>query len=121
MKHILLIALAAVTLFAADATGKWTGTLITSQPDGGKKEGPAHLVLKQEGSVLTGTAGPSADEQHPIENGKSENGNVTFEVAAGESVMKFALKQDGDEIRGDVSREREGQKQTATLAVKRAQ
>ena len=33
--------------------------------------------------------------------------------------MKFALKLEGEEIKGDVSRERDGQKQTAKIAVKR--
>ena len=33
--------------------------------------------------------------------------------------MKFALKQQGDEISGEVTRERDGKTQTAKLAVKR--
>lgn len=119
MKHILLIALAAATLMAADATGKWTGTLVVSTPEGEKQDRTAHLILKQEGSVVTGTAGPNADEQHPIEKGRWEDGHLTFEIAGEDSVMKFSLKQDGDEIKGDVAREREGRKETATLAVKR--
>lgn len=34
--------------------------------------------------------------------------------------MKFRLKQDGDEIKGDITRERDGQTETAKPAVKRA-
>ena len=115
MKQFLILLVTAATLLAADATGTWTGTLT---PDGGG-EGPARLVLKQEGSKLTGTAGPNEGSQNAIENGKVEGGNVTFDVPAGGGVMKFALKQDGDEIKGDVSRESDGRKQTAKLAVKR--
>lgn len=33
--------------------------------------------------------------------------------------MKFTLKLDGDEIKGDIVREREGQTETARIAVKR--
>ena len=84
MKHIFLLALAAVNLMAADATGTWTGTL-TRMTDEGERPGPAHLVLKQEGGKVTGTGGPDAGEQQPIENGKAENGNLTFEIPAGES------------------------------------
>ena len=40
---------------------------------------------------------------------------VTFEVADQNSTMKFVLKQNGDEIKGDVSRVRDGQVQTARL------
>jgi hypothetical protein len=34
--------------------------------------------------------------------------------------MKFTLKQHGEDITGDVTRERDAQTQTARLAVKRA-
>ena len=74
MKHSLLIALAIVSLGAADATGTWTGTLAP----GDGTSGPARLVLKQEGDKVTGTAGPDATAQHAIENGRAENGNLTF-------------------------------------------
>ena len=116
MKQILLL----MTLFtgailAADATGTWTGNLLVP----GKDPGPARLVLKQDGSKLTGTAGPNEEEQHPIENGKAENGLLIFDLLTGETVMKFKLKHEGDEIKGDVTRERDGATQTASLAVKR--
>jgi hypothetical protein len=115
MKHILLLTLAAGGLVAADVTGVWTGTFT---PDG-DEPGPAHLVLKQEGAKLTGTAGPRAEEQIEIRNGKVEDGKLTFEVANNKATMKFVLKLEGDEIKGDVSRERDGQVQTAKLAVVR--
>ena len=119
MKHLLFIALAAVMLTAADATGTWTGTLT---PAGGENRTlPAHLVLKQDGSTLTGTAGPDAGEQHPIRNGKAENDTLTFELPNDTTVMTFTLKLDGDAMTGDVVRERDGEKQTATLSVKRTQ
>lgn len=115
MKFILLMTMAAAALIAADATGTWTGTFTPA----GQEAGPAHLVLKQDGQKLTGTAGPTSDEQHEIQNGKAEDGKITFEVAGENATMKFVLKQDGEEIKGDVSREREGQVQTARLAVMR--
>jgi hypothetical protein len=117
MKQIFLaMTIFAATMMAADATGTWTGTLLVT----GKDPGPAHLMLKQDGSKLTGTAGPTEDEQHQIENGKAENGTLTFDVSTGETVMRFKLRHAGDEIKGDVTREREGSTQTATLSVKRA-
>ena len=117
IRHFVLLGTAAVTLFAGDATGKWTGQLVPSDGDGSGR--PAHLVLKQEGTKLTGTAGPDAGEQHTIQNGKAEDGVLTFEISQGASVMKFTLRQDGDELNGDISRQREGQTQTAKLSVKR--
>lgn len=116
MKTILLLTLASACLLAADATGTWTGTLT---PDG-QESGPAHLILKQEGAKLTGTAGPRADEQRDIQNGKAQDGTITFEIGEDNATMKFSLKQEGDEIKGTVSRERDGQVQTAKLAVTRS-
>ena len=116
MKHLLVLALAAATLLAADATGSWTGTLT---PANDNQPRPAHLVLKQEGNTLTGTAGPDTGEQRPVQNGKVDAGTLTFEVQLDDSLMKFVLKQDGDVITGEVTREREGQVQTAKLSLKR--
>ncbi|HVW83224.1 MAG TPA: hypothetical protein VHB50_01020 [Bryobacteraceae bacterium] len=115
MKCILVLALAVTGLFGADATGTWTGTFTP----GGQEPGPAHLVLKQDGQKLSGTAGPSADKQHEIQNGKAEDGKITFEVAGENATMKFELKQDGEEIKGDVTREHDGQVETARLEVTR--
>jgi hypothetical protein len=117
MKRLLLLTLTTLSLFAADATGTWKGELIPSDGDGSGR--PAHLILKQDGAKLTGTAGPDAGEQMPIENGKAEDGVITFEVTHGGGRMVFNLKQNGDDLQGDISRERDGQKQTAKLNVKR--
>lgn len=115
MTHFLMIALTAAAITSANATGTWSGTLTPADRD----PGPAHLVLKEEGGTVTGTAGPNEGEQHPIQNGKAENGTLTFELESGGGLMTFTLKQEGDEIAGDITRKHEGQTQTAKLAVKR--
>jgi hypothetical protein len=120
MKPILVLVFAAASLLAADATGKWTGTLTIVSAYGGDNPGPALLVLQQDGAKLTGTAGPDVNSQLPIQNGKAENGTLTFELApASGAIIKFVLKLDGDEIKGDIEGDRGGQKQTGKLAVKR--
>jgi hypothetical protein len=115
MKLFLVFMLAVSGLLAADATGTWTGSLLG--PDG--QQGTAHLVLRQDGEKLTGTAGPSPEEQHEIENGKSADGKITFEVGSEGGTMKFDLKQEGDEIKGEISMERDGETRKAQLAVTR--
>jgi hypothetical protein len=120
MKHILVMILAIASAIAADANGRWTGTLTTRNSDGSDRVGPALLVLKQDGATITGSAGPDDNERHEIQNGKAENGNLTFEVATGETIMKFSLKHEGDEIKGEITRERDGQTQTARLDLKRS-
>jgi len=62
MKYLLSFVLSMASLFAADVTGTWTGTL-TRTSEGGGQPSPAHLILKQEGITLTGSGGPNACEQ----------------------------------------------------------
>jgi hypothetical protein len=118
VRHMLLLVFAAGALMAADATGKWSGTLTLNGPDGQTQPSTAYLVLKQEGAKLTGTAGQTAGEQREIVDGKVENGKITFGLPLGPATMKFVLEQTGDSIAGDVSAEADGQKLTAKLAVK---
>ena len=111
---LMVLALAALGLAGADVTGKWSGTLSIA---GESEKKPAFLVLKQEGTKITGTAGPSESEQFPVQDGTVEGGHVRFEVP--EHSMKFDLVQDGEELKGGITREQEGEKQTATIVVKR--
>jgi hypothetical protein len=114
MKSIAVLLLAAIALMAADATGTWSGTIKYDDRD---HTGPAHIVLKQEGEKVTGTAGPSAEEQFAIADGKFAGGHLTFEIAA--QGMKFDLKQEGDQISGKIVRSHEGETRTATILLKR--
>jgi len=117
MKHLLLLALAlaATALVAGDATGTWTGTMTVVSGD----TYPARMVLKQEGDTLTGTAGPDENQQRPIKNAKVDHGVVTFEVPTEHAVMKFSLKQNEDDMSGEVTRELDGRTETAKVSVKR--
>ena len=119
MKQLFLVMFTVAGLMAGDATGKWSGTMTSTSPEGEERVGSALLELKQEGAKLTGTAGPDASERHEIQNGKAEDGTLTFEVQNEERVMKFTLKQEGDGIKGDITRERDGQTQRAKLDLKR--
>jgi hypothetical protein len=119
MKQLFVLTLAAVSLLGADATGTWTGSLLVMR-DGAEQSRPAHLVLKQEGTKLTGTAGPDGGEQHQITDGQVTGEAITFSVVRDEGpTMKFTLKQEGDEIKGEITRERDGQREIANIIVKR--
>jgi len=112
----LLLALCAFTAFAADATGKWTGTFTTEE--GSPSTG--YAVIKQAGTEITGTAGPSAEEQLPINNGKIDGDKVTFEISHPSGMtLKMSLVLVGDTLKGDVSATREGQSMKAKLDLKR--
>jgi hypothetical protein len=105
----------AFVLSAADVTGTWKGTLTPENRDAG----PALVILKQTGDTITGTAGPDESERNEIANGKVAGNNVTFEVTRGQGTMTFVLMLEGDILAGQVTREREGQQQTAKLNLKR--
>jgi hypothetical protein len=75
-----------------DFSGKWSG----SSPE----MGAVYAVLKQEGTTLTGSAGPSESKQLPITTGKVAGDHLTFEVRMGGGTMSFDLTGAGSELRG---------------------
>jgi len=121
----LFIAASTLSAFQAkpiDLTGTWTGTLTPTTGSGG---GPAHLVLKQKGTELTGTAGPEPDRQVPIANGKVTTvkgvTSLVFDATQPNgAVMKFDLKVVEARLKGNVTLEKDGEKREATLDVGRA-
>ena len=120
----LLIAASSLSAFQAkpvDVTGVWTGTatLSPAQP------GPAHISLKQKGADVSGTAGPGADKQQPISNGKVATvkgvTSVTFDATQPNGmVMKFDLKVVEGRLKGKVIAEANGEKREGTIDVGRA-
>ena len=125
MLGVSLAILFATSLSAAqtkpvDLTGTWTGTLTRSGGEGG----PAHIVLKQKDSELTGTAGPGPDRQVPITKGKVTTvrgvTSASFESPQPSgAVMKFDLQMVDGRLKGNVTLERDGQTQQGTIDVGR--
>ncbi len=111
----------ALTLCAADVTGKWSGSFELKK-DGETRNPPAYLVLKQEGDKVTGTGGPAADRQEASVKGKVDGNQLAFVAAKdGEGPeMNFKLQLEGDELKGEVTREgQDGTKETAKVSLKR--
>ena len=106
------------TLAMADVSGTWSGTLKGNGGDGHDSE--VTLVLKQNGNEITGTAGPTADHQMPIQKGTIDGDKIALEVPVGEGLFKFALVVEGDHIKGDVNASMGDQKMEAKLDVTRA-
>jgi hypothetical protein len=61
-----LLAVSITSFSATNVTGKWSGTL---QVAGETETKPAYMILKQDGTRLSGSGGPSESEQHPFEGG----------------------------------------------------
>jgi hypothetical protein len=108
---------AAAAQTAPDVTGTWTGKF-TFERDGKPGEEGAHVVLAQKGADVTGTAGPTAERQFPISNGKIETTKagttLTFDTGRQGSYTHFDLKLVNGKLTGIVTDE--GRKLTLELA-----
>ena len=119
-----LMALLAFTMplcAATDGTGKWSGSFEFKQ-DGETHTETAYLILKQDGTTLSGSGGPNEERQMPIRNGKVDGSKVTFEIAMDQDrVMSFTFQSDGDTLAGDVSGpdKETGAHRTAKVSLKR--
>jgi len=116
----LLMAALALAAAAPDVSGTWSGSMIATGPDGQQRDNGVTLVLKQAGTEITGSAGPSADHQLPIQKGKIEGGKIALEVAVGEGTFKFDLALQGEHIKGDVNAAPGEQQLKAKVDVTRA-
>jgi beta-lactamase regulating signal transducer with metallopeptidase domain len=76
-------------------TGMWTGTMGGIGEDGKPRSGPVALNLRQNGSVITGTAsGPQGTD--PFETGRIEGDRVTLQTGP----FKIELHLQGGRLRG---------------------
>jgi len=120
---ICLLLLTGLTLSAGELTGKWTGKFDITNASGETKPDQAYMVLKVDGTKVTGTAGPNEDQQWTIRNGKLEAGKLTFEVVPegdqDKGLLVFDLVFDGDTIRGTATGHDGDNKMSAKVDLKR--
>jgi hypothetical protein len=91
----LVMAFSAVTVFAADVTGAWTGDM--KSPDGNSFR--ISFTFKQDGAKLTGTiAGPQGDPME-IADGKVDGDKLSFSVTFNGMTIKHEGVINGDEIK----------------------
>jgi hypothetical protein len=93
MRVFILTCLAAVTVLAADVTGKWSGEM--NGPNGG-----ATLTanFKQDGAKLTGTMDGPGGEPMAIQDGKVDGNKIVFAVAFNDMKIVHEGTIKGDEI-----------------------
>jgi len=109
---------------AAQVTGVWAGSLtVTVDGKATAEVEYLHVVLKQNGEVVTGTAGENADQQFPIRNGKlttvRDVTTLTFEFIANGAHTSFSLKVIDGLLKGDARIVGEdGHAYTATAELK---
>ncbi len=118
-KLALLSVLLALAASAADVSGAWRGTFRIALPDGQMRDDTLHLVLKQAGGTITGTAGPNPEQQVPIARGTIEGNRITLDVPVPDGMFRFDVVLDGDHLKGDVTRTAGGQSMKARLDATR--
>jgi len=89
-----LLGLFAITAYAADVTGKWTAEV----PGRNGNMQTNTIVLKQDGSKVTGTLDGGRGGPVEIQNGKVEGETVTFTV-----VRSFGGNEIKQSFKGTVS------------------
>jgi hypothetical protein len=102
--RILLATVLSASAFAqpgVPVSGNWSGSFDTALPDGQVRHDTAVLMLKQEGTVVTGSAGSSESQQLPIKDGKAEGSAVQFTMDAQGTALTFRLQRDGDRLIGE--------------------
>ena len=109
---------------AEDFTGKWSGSFTGVSPDGTPMDETIFMNLVHKGAELTGTAGPSAEMQWKILQGKVDGNTLSFEVQGGGDtqggpLVKFKLAFADGHLKGDVNAERGSEKMTAKIDVVR--
>jgi hypothetical protein len=118
---VLLWTMAPAHAQTTSLTGKWTGTLTRTAPDGRTQSIDFMFDLTQKGKVLSGTAGPNAERQWAIEKGAVEGSKVTFRVQQPDGPLRtFTLKLVKDRLQGEMLAELKGQSFTAKVDVGRA-
>ncbi len=104
---------------AADATGKWSGSFVVTL-DGETRDSTAFLDLKQEGTKITGQAGPNSERLNAIKVGTIEGNKIKLEVPQENGpTIHFELTINGDQITGEAKGEGDGRKMSAKVDVKR--
>jgi 1,4-dihydroxy-2-naphthoyl-CoA synthase len=119
---VLLLTIAPAHAQTTNVTGKWTGTMTRTAPDGRSQTIDFMFDLTQKGKVLTGTAGPNAERQWAIEKGGAVDGSkVTFKVQQPDGPLRtFTLALVEGRLKGDMLAELKGQTFTTKVDVGRA-
>ena len=118
---LILAVLAFVSIpHTEDFTGKWSGSFVMTAPDGTERPDRIVLNLTHKAQQLTGTAGPSEDQQWPLK-GSVEGTKLTFDVTRDEEQMsiKFVLTFAEGHLKGEAQAEFQGQKLSAKIDTQR--
>jgi hypothetical protein len=103
------------------ASGKWSGAISVTDQAGQTQSQPVFLILTQDGKKLTGSGGPSEDEQgFNIENGTVDGNKLSFDVNIEDTSYHSTAQFTESEMTGETVRQQtNGVKITFKLALQR--
>jgi hypothetical protein len=117
---ILLAAATGTVLAQTDLTGKWLATFTRTAPDGRTQSITFDFHFTQKGKVLTGTVGPTAERQWPIEKGVVDGDKVTFQTQQPDGPLRsYKLALVKGRLVGTQDLEFQGQKAETTVDAER--
>ena len=103
MKTIACLLLVVLSAYAAgNIAGTWSGNMHVTASGEQDHNGPAVLLLHQDGAELTGTLTPAGKDPEPIQKARIDGNKVSFEVRSGNgkpSPIKFDGKRAGDTLK----------------------
>jgi hypothetical protein len=101
-------------------TGKWLATFVRTAPDGRTQSITFDFHFTQKGKVLTGTVGPNAERQWPIEKGVVDGDKVTFQAQQPDGPLRsYKLALVKDRLVGTQHLEFQGQTAETTVDAER--
>src|SRR5665213_2371214 len=102
---------------AADTQSTWKGNIVTVFPDGRTENGSMVLILAEQDGHMTGTAGPSEQQQSPVAH-VSEGAQVQFDTdTPSDRQLHFKLRREGSQLRGAAVGKAQGQSVTARVVL----
>ena len=103
-----------------NVSGKWAGSFEMTAPDGSVQHDTAVMILKQDGSVVTGSVGQSEDKQTEISDGKVDGPQIQFTMDTHHGMsMIFHLRLENDHLKGDAEDATPGGKVSAKVDAAR--
>jgi hypothetical protein len=118
MRLLALALLLALGFAVGSVSGNWHGSF---RVDGGDHDVPQLLLLKEDGTKLTGTGGPDATERYPISNGQVNGDRVTFELTTGDWKFFYDLKSSGQQMSGKLVLKSANDSRSAEVTLKKAE
>ena len=122
MKKALCFFFCALILNATDVSGKWSGNLQVTTPEGDTETIPLYVELQQKGDEVSGTIGDGADRKSPIQKGKIQGAKLSFEVTSPESgnLVKFDLTVSAARLEGEMKTEADAGPVSGKVSLSRA-